>query len=482
MFTMKRTLWTLVVFVIAGCGTPKPPEQQFLDDAIAAMGGRANIDALKSISIEGNGVNYNLGQDMKPEAATQTFELTEYSRQIDIDAGRQTIQQVRTPKFAYFQGPQPQKQFQALDGNVAFNVGESGAASRLAQWPERDRRIEMLHHPAVAVKVATSPLVAIANIRNTGAMRQADFTFNDRAWTLSIDGSGLPLSVSNRSYHANLGDVMITTTFADYQDTNGVKLPTRLTTKVDDFTVADIRVTKQAINMPIVVPEAFKGISIKPNVPAAPTVTVEKIGTGVWLLAGQSHHSVLVEYADHLMLIEAPQSEARTLAVIAKAKATVPNKPLTRLVTTHHHFDHTAGLRAAIAEGMAVITHAGNKDWVENMARRPHTLAPDILTKNATRLVVETVDAEKEYTAGQQSVWLYHVAGNPHSDTMLMAYIPRDRLLVEVDAYSPGSAVQPYAPNLLENIQKRNLRVDKIVPLHGAIAPFAELVKSAGAK
>jgi glyoxylase-like metal-dependent hydrolase (beta-lactamase superfamily II) len=206
------------------------------------------------------------------------------------------------------------------------------------------------------------------------------------------------------------------------------------------------------------------------------------IGKGVWLMAGQSHHSVLVEFADHLMLIEAPQSEARTLAVIAKAKETVPNKPLTQLVTTHHHFDHTAGMRAAIAEGMTVITQAGNKEWVENMARRPHTLSPDTLAKNATRLVVETVDAEREIKDGPQTVVLYHVAGNPHSDTMLMAYIPRDRLIIEVDAFSPGSSVQPYAANLLENIRKRNLRVDKIIPLHGAIAPFAELVKAGGAQ
>jgi glyoxylase-like metal-dependent hydrolase (beta-lactamase superfamily II) len=160
----------------------------------------------------------------------------------------------------------------------------------------------------------------------------------------------------------------------------------------------------------------------------------------------------------------------------------VPNKPLTQLVTTHHHFDHTAGLRAAVAEGMTVITQAGNKAWVENMARRPHTLQPDALAKAATRLVVETVDSEGEVRDASQTVMLYHVAGNPHSDTMLMAYIPRDRLLVEVDAFSPGSSAQPYAPNLLENITKRNLRVDKIVPLHGAIAPFAELVKAAGAK
>jgi glyoxylase-like metal-dependent hydrolase (beta-lactamase superfamily II) len=60
---------------------------------------------------------------------------------------------------------------------------------------------------------------------------------------------------------------------------------------------------------------------------------------------------------------------------------------------------------------------------------------------------------------------------------MLMAYIPRDRLLIEVDAFGAGSAVNPYAANLLENIQKRKLRVDRIVPLHGPIVKMAELEK-----
>ena len=76
------------------------------------------------------------------------------------------------------------------------------------------------------------------------------------------------------------------------------------------------------------------------------------------------------------------------------------------------------------------------------------------------------------------SVMRYHVAGNPHSATMLMAYFPRDRVIVEVDAYSPGPGPHIYAANLLENITKRTLRVDRVVPLHGTIAKFAELQKA----
>lgn len=468
------------LLVLSSC-TPPAPEQQFIADAMRAIGGRDKIEAARSIVIEGTAVNYNLGQDMRPEAATQQFAVTGYKREIDLEQGRQRVEQTRTPKFAFFQGPQPQTQIQVLDGDIAFNVAPNGNASRLAGLGERDRRTDYFHHPLTALKAATAPITTIANVRSIGSVRQADFVFRDRQWTMTTDPSGLVLSISSKAYHANLGDVVITTTFADYQDSNGLKLPAKITGKVDEFTTYEIQASKQSVDA------ALGNMSAPPAVanatsPPPPNVTAESIGKGVWLLAGGSHHSVLVEFADHLMLIEAPQSEARTLAVIKKAKETVPTKPLNELVITHHHFDHTAGMRAAIAEGLTVITQAGNKEWVDNMARRQHTIQPDFLATNVSRLNIETVDAEREFTDQTMTVMLYHVAGNPHSDTMLMAYLPRERLLVEVDAFSAGSQVNPYAANLLENIQKRNLRVDKIVALHGAIAPFAELVTIAGTK
>ncbi|HUQ87179.1 MAG TPA: MBL fold metallo-hydrolase [Vicinamibacterales bacterium] len=471
----------MFVLSVASC-TPKPPEQQFVDDAMRAVGGRAKIDAVKSIVIEGAGVNYNLGQDMKPEAATQQFAVSPYKREIDVEQGRQRIEQTRTPKFAFFQGPQPQVQIQVLDGDIGFNVAPNGTASRLTGLAERDRRIDYFHHPVTALKAATATeITKISNVRTVGNVRQADFAFRDRQWTMTIDPSGLPLSISSKAYNANLGDVVITTTFADYQDSNGLKLPARITGRVDDFTIYDIQASKQSVDA------ALGNMSAPPAVvnaisPPPPNVTVESIGKGVWFLAGGSHNSVLVEFGDHLMLIEAPQSEARAMAVIKKARETVPKKPLTELVTSHHHFDHTAGMRAAIAEGLTVITQAGNKAWVDNMARRPHTLQQDFLAKNSSRLHIDTVDEDREFKDQTMTLMLYHVAGNPHSDTMLMAYIPRDRLLIEADAFSPGAQVNPYAANLLENIRKRNLRVDKIVPLHGTITPFAELGKVAEVK
>jgi hypothetical protein len=91
---------------------------------------------------------------------------------------------------------------------------------------------------------------------------------------------------------------------------------------------------------------------------------------------------------------------------------------------------------------------------------------------------METVDDEMVLKDRTMTVNLYHIIGSAHADTLLMAYFPRERLLVEADVFSPGGAVAPYAANLMENIRKRNLRIDRIVPIHGTIAPYGELVKA----
>jgi glyoxylase-like metal-dependent hydrolase (beta-lactamase superfamily II) len=300
-------------------------------------------------------------------------------------------------------------------------------------------------------------------------------------FTLAIDAtSKLPTWVVSTTDNTNLGDVVIETSFDDYQDAGGLKLPKHFTTKTDKYKTAELKVTKQTIDGDAGELAAPAAAASAPAVagPAPAVVTAEELSKGIWFLAGQSHHSVLVEFSDHLTLVEAPQNDTRTLAVIAKAKSLRPDKPLTHVVNTHHHFDHSGGIRAAVSEGLTVITHKGNAAFFQDAATRPHIIAPDALAKAPKRLKVESVDEEMELKDGAMTMRLYHVAGNPHSDTMLMAYFPRERILVEVDAFSPGAAVQPYAANLRENITRRGLKVDRIVPLHGAVVPYSELLKT----
>jgi glyoxylase-like metal-dependent hydrolase (beta-lactamase superfamily II) len=277
--------------------------------------------------------------------------------------------------------------------------------------------------------------------------------------------------------------VTVETSLSNYQQVEGLQLPAQSRTQVDGRTILELQLDRYTINgdgTDLAAPA--EAVSARPPAPDPPKVEVVEVAAGVWLLAGQSHHSAVVEFDDHLMLIEAPQGEARTQAVIAAARELAPSKPLTELVVSHHHFDHTAGLRAAIAEGLTVITHARNAAFVEEMARRSHSRRPDLLEKNPRPVSVRTVSDALTLRDGAMEVQLYEISGNPHAETLLMAYLPRQRLLIEADAYSPGGSYHPYAANLLQNIEKRQLAVDRIVPLHGTVVTLAELRKDVAAQ
>jgi len=474
------TLLTLAALA-ASCAQA-PPEQQIVNDAAAAMGGRDRILAVKTLVIEGSGTNGNMGQDMTMDAAGQAFNLTAYKRTIDVAGGRWRVEQTRTPNFAYFQGPQPQKQVLGVDGEVGYNIAPSGTATRAANAAAKDRRAELYHHPLTIVRAALDPAAKLANPRDANGQRVVDVTTaNGLALTLAVDaGTKLPTRVVSMTDNVNLGDVAVESTFTDYQDVSGLKLPAHLTTKTDKYLTADIRASKQTIDGTtgdLAAPQAAASAPAVTGPPPA-TVTAEEVAKGVWFLAGQTHHSVLVEFNDHLTLIEAPQNDTRALAVIAKAKELRPGKPLTQVVNTHHHFDHSGGLRAAVSEGLTVITHKANLAFYQEAFTRSHSIVPDALAKNPKPAKVEGVDEESTLQDNTMTVNLYHIAGSPHADTLLMAYFPKQKLLVEADVFSPASAVQPYAANLIENVKKRNLQVDKILPIHGTIVPYAELLKT----
>jgi glyoxylase-like metal-dependent hydrolase (beta-lactamase superfamily II) len=476
-----RILTVAMVFSLAACATPTP-EQRIINDAATALGGRANVQAARSLVLEGEGTQYNLGQDLRPGANGQTFKITEYRRSLDLAGRRTRIEMTRTPNFSYFQGPQAQRQVQGLDGDVAFNVAANGNATRAGTQVAQDRRADLYHHPLALVAAALAEGTTLSNARD-GAERSVEVALRDGPkLVLVTDAAGLPTRIESNTYHANLGDVKMTSTFGSYAKVDNLNLPTQIATKVDDFTTGEYRIAKQSINADVAALAAPAAVaSAAAPTPAAPNVAAEIIAPGIWLLAGGSHHSVLVEFADHLAIIDAPQSEARTLAVIAKAKELQPNKPLTQVVTTHHHFDHTAGIRAAVANGLTIITHAGNVDFFREVAKRAHTIQPDTLAKQPRGANVEGVDGERVFKDSAMEMTVYDVTDNPHSNTMLMVYFPKAKLIVEVDAFAPNSAVYPYAANLLENITKRKLQVDRVVPLHGTIAKLAELTKAATA-
>ena len=196
---------------------------------------------------------------------------------------------------------------------------------------------------------------------------------------------------------------------------------------------------------------------------------------------------MLVEFKDYVTVVEGPLADERAMAVIDAVKKLVPNKPIRYVVNTHHHFDHSGGLRAFVAEGATVLTQALNKPYYENVWMNPHTIGPYRLAKARKKPVVEAVTDKRVLGDGTRRLELYRLQSSNHADTMLIGYLPKERILIEADVYTPPpanapppTAVNTEAANLYANIQRLKLDVLPILPLHGRQVTINDLRAAIG--
>jgi hypothetical protein len=480
---MARLLVLIAAAIFAACNAA-PPERQAVENAADALGGITRIQALKALTLEGHGTAPNAGQNRMPDDELPVWRVNEYSRTTDLANGRTRVRQVREAQFL-FAGDLVQRQTQGLDGTVAYNVAADGTFNRAGDAAARDRRVEMLHHPITIVRAALDPGARLANPRMEGDAQLVDITTAaGDAVTLALDSQTyLPTRVISMADNANMGDVAIVTTFADYEDVGGVKLPRRLTTTIDRYLQIDLNVTRNRLDgdvAELAVPASVKS-SPAPSSPPV-VVTAEPAGKGIWWLAGSGNHrSIVFEFADHLVLYEVPVNEARTKAVIDKAR-TLSAKPLTAAIVSHHHFDHSGGLRVAVAEGLTIVTHRANEAFFKDLLARPHTIVPDALQKNPREAQFTFVDDQLTLKDSAMEVRLYHLLDNPREGTNLFAYVPGQRILVHADLYDSTWLRHSWGENVLANIERRKLAVDRHVPVHGAIEPFTQMVATIKAK
>ena len=215
-----------------------------------------------------------------------------------------------------------------------------------------------------------------------------------------------------------------------------------------------------------------------------------ELAPGVWHVAGGSHHSVVVEFAEYLAVVEAPLDEARSQAVIAEARRLAPNKPIRYALTTHHHFDHTGGLRTYVAEGATVVTHASNVAYFEKTLTAPATLvARRAGSKDPQKPMLEGVSDKFEIDRRQAADrGVRDQAATPTRASTRSSTCRDPEILIEGDAYSPGppdaappATPPPNAVTLDDAIRSLKLNVRTIAPIHGRGAvPIAELRRFIG--
>ena len=296
-----------------------------------------------------------------------------------------------------------------------------------------------------------------------------------------------------------MGDMHVVAAYTGWKDFGGTMAPSKIVQTRGGWPFFEVNVTAAKANPPDVSalvppppPPAGRGgpgaggAAGPGGAAPALTVTSEKLGDGLYRLTtgAGSYDSLIVEFKDHIMMLEAGQGEARALAYIAEAKKLVPNKPIRYVMNTHPHSDHTGGLPALVAEGATIITHKNNESFFLKALNTPRTLLTDTLAKNPKTARIETVPAKKVYSDGTRTIELYHVDPVPHSNGLLIAFIPREKILFQGDFSLPaaGQPANDHIKALVPILEKLNLDFDRYLPVHAPATPQtkADLWKAVG--
>jgi glyoxylase-like metal-dependent hydrolase (beta-lactamase superfamily II) len=280
--------------------------------------------------------------------------------------------------------------------------------------------------------------------------------------------------------HPIFGDLHVETTYSNYKDVGGLKVPTKISQKQAGMETFVAVITGVLANPPnlaqLMTPPPAPGRGGTPaagrggaagDPPAPPAVASEKLADGVYRITG-GYVALAVEFHDYVVVLEGGQSEARGLAIIAETKRVIPNKRIKYVVNTHPHFDHAGGLPPFAAEGITILTDDNNKYFLEAALSSPRTLVGDALAKSRKSPKVEGVVDKLVLRDDTRTIELHHIKNLEHSDGMLVAYLPKEKILFTADfnVPGPGQAVSPSIATLVENIERLQLDFDRHVLVH----------------
>ena len=319
-----------------------------------------------------------------------------------------------------------------------------------------------------------------------------------------ITAQGLVDRVQTWLENPIFGDMLVEADYSHYRDSNGLKFPARIVQRRGGWPTFEAYIlgahanpaNLQALLTPTPPPAGRGGGPGGPGGPggAAAGPTSEKLADGVFRING-AYNALAVEFADHIVLFEpGPQNEARAQAIIAETKKVIPNKPIRYGIISHHHFDHTSGLPAVVAEGITIVTPEVNRSFLMTALSAPRTLAPDSQAKSGKKPVVEGFTGDKRvFQDGTRTLEVHVIRGLPHADGLVVGYLPKEKLLVYADMFNLPPANDP-VPNppvtgtgvFADNLDRLKLDVERIMSVHSLnpdrLTSVADIKASLGRK
>ena len=280
------------------------------------------------------------------------------------------------------------------------------------------------------------------------------------------------------------GDAVFETVFPAHRAAGRFQVPTSRVVKLNGEVIEEERYTEVAFNQTLAedlfkTPEGFAPNNAQPNPP------LTKLADDAYVFYGNSGYNVmLVGFKDYVVVVEAPGDDRASREVMAKAKELFPGKPVRYVAVTHHHDDHAGGARAYMAEGVTLVTTPGNRRYFEQMARARFTIEADapVVRPGGPALEFVARGGKRVFTDGARTLELHDIGPGPHTEEMLVAYLPQERVMFQGDLLNfsagyvrPGNATTAHFADWLK---KSGLAVEKFVPVHGPVHTMADFQQS----
>ncbi|HXJ51059.1 MAG TPA: MBL fold metallo-hydrolase, partial [Burkholderiales bacterium] len=329
--------------------------------------------------------------------------------------------------------------------------------------------------------------------------------------------TGLPERVRNLDYDNIWGDVNYDSVLSDWREFSGVKIPMKRSVQLNGRLVQETQLTDVRINPPIdqarlQIPAGVLANAAKPatgNVPyqwvirrqyigtyldsdnvsydtkaASPGLRLQQLSPGVFQLVGGSHNALVVEMSDHLIVVDAPVSDAQSMWLLNATKSQFSGKPIRWVVLTHHHMDHAGGVRGLLNDGATLVVGQGNYKHFNDVLRAPATRNPDMKVMDLTRIPIMEVTQSHVMTDSKGRQVMAYAMDNPHAKGMLMVWVPDAKLGYVTDLWNPGQPLPP-KPNagqaaVVSAVKKAGIQPERFAGGHGSVDEYQKLEKLMG--
>ena len=499
------------------------------DKAFAGVGGKAALDGLASFTSESSGNRLMIGEGFAPEDGSGDVSIFDVTTTYDVAGDALRLDYHRE----FFFIPGERTYTEVIDGNVGYVEGSDNIFTPPADPPAQTempsdrmaaiRKEQRLLSPQLILRdIAADPGIAQA-----GGHALLDGSVHE---LLVVEDAVAPITLYVNATTGRIAkletiendplrrDILVEAFYADWRGEDGqVQFPYAVFLALDGNLIhaetrssVTVNGTIDATQLAIpgglapafVQADADRGMrnhqflhqfaslgirqeGLQETVVATPLDAADATDAKVFFLGGGTHNSLAIKQEGGVILAEAPLYPERSQAILDWVEAQFgAGTQITHVISTHHHFDHSAGLRELVAAGITIVLHDNARAFFADIFRTPSTIVPDTLAQNPATPVIETVANDGSIaladTAASEprDVEAYHVR-TTHANDMLVIYVPvpGNEIVFVSDIYSPGLApgVEGATELYRAITDVHGLTVATIAGGHGGTGPFTDL-------